>query len=98
MSNVASMDLTLLKRRLMGSNLKNLLKKKKLSKWRVAKDCGLTYRTLLNWEQEKVDPSDEYILRVAKYFGLIKLKDAEIAELKKEQKQLATKIERLSNA
>jgi len=46
-SNKASnKDLILLKSKITGNNLKALLKKKGLSKWKTAKECRITYLTL----------------------------------------------------
>lgn len=95
--DISSIDLRLLKSRLTGSNLKKLISEKGLSKYRVAKDCGLTYRTLLNWQKEVVNPSDDNIIIVARYLGLIKLSDVEKHELKKEMDELNAKFQRLGN-
>lgn len=95
--DISTADLKLLKRRLMGSNLKNLLASKGLSKYRTAKDCGLTYRTLLNWQKEVVKPSDDNAIIVGRYLGLIKLSDAERHELKREIKKLNDRLRRLGN-
>lgn len=96
--NIDTVDLRLLKARLCGSNLKKLLLSKNLSKWRTAKDCGLTYRTLLNWEQEKVDPSDDNAIVVGRYLGLIKPTEGEKLELRKELEELNKKLQRIENA
>ena len=87
--------LRLLKKRLTGSNLRNLRISKKLTKYGIARDCGVTYRTVLNWEQEKVEPSDENTVILARYLGLIKPSEADVLELKKEQAALKKKIDRL---
>lgn len=89
-------DIELIKPRLVGANLKRLLKAKRLTKYRVAKDCGITYRTIINWQAEKAMPSDEYAERVGKYLGLIKPGEAEVLELKRQQAELQKKIERLT--
>jgi len=93
--NIGSKDLILLKSKITGDNLKNLLKQKGLSKWKTAKDCRITYRTLLNWQKGKTTPSDEIALRVAEYLGLIKPNEIKKQELQKEVKELQKKIDRL---
>jgi hypothetical protein len=95
--NVNGSDLVLLKQRLRGSNLKKLLLEKKVSKWRVAKDCGITYRTLLNWQKGFTEPSDENAIIVGSYLGLIKPKEKEMFNLKAEFNTLKEKLERLSS-
>ena len=88
-------DLKILKNRLRGSNLKNLLSLKGISKYRIAKDCGITYRTLLNWQKSVVEPSDENTIIVGRYLGLIKPNEAERHELKKQIDELNMKLRRL---
>jgi len=90
-------DLDLLKRQLMGSNLKKLLLKKKLSKWRLAKDTGITYHTVLNWQKEFCKPSDENAIKAGKYLGLISPDESTIANLKRKQKELDQEIKRLTS-
>ena len=92
--NINSVDMEILKSRLIGGNLIELLKKKKLSKWRVAKDCDLTYRTILNWVQEKTKPTDENAIKVGKYFSLIGVD--EVAR-QKEIDDIKEKIRRLES-
>ncbi|MEE9390568.1 MAG: helix-turn-helix transcriptional regulator [Candidatus Aminicenantaceae bacterium] len=89
-------DLALIKPRLMGPNFKRLLKSLSLTKWRVSKDCNITYRTLINWQAGKTTPSDELAIRVGKYLGIIGSKEQEIMEIKKQMKELQDRIERLS--
>lgn len=89
--------LRLLKKRLTGSNLKNLRISKNLTKYGIARDCGVTYRTVLNWEQEKVEPSDENTIILARYLGLIKPSEADRHKLKKEIDELNAKLQRLGN-
>ena len=89
--------LRLLKKRLTGSNLRNLRISKNLTKYGIARDCGVTYRTVLNWEQEKVEPSDENTIILARYLGLIKPSEADRHKLKKEIDELNAKLQRLGN-
>ena len=93
--DIGTADLIILKSQLRGSNLKNLIKEKKVTKWAIARDCNLTYRTILNWEQEKSFPSDENAIVVGRYLGIIKPSEADVLELKKEQAELSKKIDRL---
>lgn len=95
--DIATADLKLLKTRLRGSNLKKLVLEKGLSKYRIAKDCGITYRTLLNWQKEVVEPSDENAITVGRYLGLIKPSKAEKYELKKAIDELNAKLQRLED-
>jgi len=95
-SKASNKDLILLKSKITGDNLKILLKKKGLSKWKTAKECRITYRTLLNWQKEITEPSDELALRVAERLGLIKLSDIKKHELKEDIKKLQDKLDRLS--
>jgi DNA-binding transcriptional regulator YiaG len=95
MTDKATPDLILLKARLSGQNFKNLLKRKKITKWRIYRDCGITYNTLLNWQQGRSHPSDELALRVARYLGLIKSPDGVIANLRRQMNDIQKKIESL---
>jgi len=90
-------DLRLLKSQLRGSNLKKLLLQKNTTKYRVAKDCGINYRTLAYWQTGTVEPSDECAIIVGKYLGLINLDEVERLELKKEMDALNEKMKRLTN-
>ena len=87
-------DLTLIKNQLTGANLKRLLKSKKLTKYRVHKDPGISYQTLCMWQGEKVSPSDELTKRAGIYLGLITSKD-QLLILKNEVKELQRIIEKL---
>jgi len=96
--DIASADLKLLKSRLTGSNFKNLLIAKGLKKYRIAKNCGITYRTLLNWQKNVVVPSDDNAIIVGRHLGLIEISEKEKYELKKEIDELNAKLQRLSNS
>ena len=90
-------DLGIIKGHLTGKNLTKLLLKKKTNKWRVAKGCSISWRTLRMWERGDQKPSDLLTLRVAKYLGLISPEAHEIESIKKQQKELSDRIERLAN-
>lgn len=96
--DIPTADLKLLKSRLIGSNFKNLLISKRLKKYRIAKDCGITYRTLLNWQKGIVIPSDENAIIVGRYLGLIKPDKAERLRLKREIDELNERLQRLEGA
>lgn len=88
-------DIELIKSQLVGTNLRHLLKDRDITKWRLAKDCGITYRTIINWQAGKTKPSDELALRAAEYLGILKKKDSEIIEIKKEVEELQKRLKLL---
>lgn len=88
-------DLALIKPRLMGPNFKRLLKELSLTKWRVSKDCNVTYRTLINWQGGMTTPSDELAKRVGKYLGLIKPDELEIKEIEEQIIALQSRLDRV---
>ncbi len=89
------LDLALIKPSLMGPNFKRLLKSLKTTKWRVSKDCNVTYRTLINWQGGKTTPSDELAKRVGKYLGLIKPDELEIREIEEQIMDLKSRLDRI---
>jgi DNA-binding XRE family transcriptional regulator len=89
------LDLALIKPSLMGPNFKRLLKSLKTTKWRVSKDCNVTYRTLINWQGGKTIPSDELAKRVGKYLGLIKPDELEIREIEEQIMALKSRLDRI---
>ncbi len=93
--NLSSADKEILRNKLIGTNLKNLLKKKGLKKYTVAKDCGLTYQTLLNWEKGRFKPSDDAVIIVARYLGLIEMDEADKLELQKDIEDINARFKRL---
>ncbi len=93
--NLSSADTEILRNKLVGTNLKNLLKKKGLKKYTVAKGCGLTYQTLLNWEKGRFKPSDDAVIIVARYLGLIEMDEADKLELQKDIDEINKKFKRL---
>lgn len=95
--NLSVTDREILKNKLVGSNLKNLLKKKGMKKYSVAKACGLTYQTLLNWEKGRFKPSDDAVIIVARYLGLIEMDEADKLELKKDIDDINARFKRLEN-
>ena len=89
------MNLDILKARLKGSQFKKMLKKKNVSKYRLAKDLNISQRTLYYWQRETIEPSDELAVKVGRYLGLIGDRETEKLELKKELKALGERIQRL---
>lgn len=59
-----------LKFAIVGKNLKIALKAKGITKWRLAKDLGISYRTIQYWEKNQTIPSDENAKKVAAYLGI----------------------------
>lgn len=53
-----------------GRNLILALKSRGITKWRMSKDLGISYRTIQYWEKGQTVPSDELFERVADYLGL----------------------------
>ena len=88
-------DIELIKKSLTGRSLAQILKSIDITKWRAHKDCGISYRTLWNWEREKQFPSEKLALRVGKYLGLIKPDEIKKIELKKKLEELEKEINRL---
>lgn len=88
--------LVLLKAQLKGSQLVNRLIELGLTKWRVHKDCDISYRTLVNWQNKSTIPSDELAIRVGKYLGLIDADEEMMLDIKKRQDELSRDIKRLT--
>ena len=84
-------DMEILKNRLSGHQLEKLLKQKAVKKYRLAKACGVTWRTVHNWVEGK-RPSDENALVVGRYLGLVNVDEA---ERKREIQELRERIQRL---
>lgn len=91
------LDIEIVKSKLIGANLKRLLKLKKTNKWRIHRDCDISYQTLCNWQADRSRPCDKYAMRVGQYLGLIKPNEEELETLKREAQELNEKITRLSN-
>ena len=88
-------SLELIKNKLTGLNLANLLKSKKITKWKVHRDCGLSYRTIWNWEKSTQRPSDESAMIVGQYLGLIPPDEVKKEELRRKLTELEKEISRL---
>ena len=90
-----SVDIRLLKQYLSGRRFRLLMEQKKTNKYRIAKGTGISYRTLCKWQAGSI-PSDESAILIGKFLGLVRPGTEEIEEIKKQQKELAEKIERLT--
>ncbi|GAG54207.1 unnamed protein product [marine sediment metagenome] len=95
MTNEQGIDLTLIKKQLTGANLKKLLLKKNVTKYRLAKDCGINYRTIMYWQRESNEPSDELAMRVGQYLGLIPAGEVKKEELQRRLSEIEKEIGRL---
>lgn len=51
-------------------NLLNLIKEKKTTKYRVAKDCGLNINIFTFWESGRQKPSLDALIKIANYFNV----------------------------
>lgn len=91
-----SQDIRLIKNKLSGNNFRFLMRAKGTNKYRIAKGTGISYRTLCKW-QAGSKPSDDSAMLVGQFLGLIKPNIQEIEKIKKQQKELSERIERLTN-
>lgn len=89
------MDLATLKNKLRGPLLRKTLKQAGVSKYRLARDLGISQRTLYLWQKGTVEPSDEYAEKVLIYLGLLKPDAATKQKLQRELKELQKKVDRL---
>jgi len=55
---------------LQGQNLRVTLKRAGITKWRLSKDCGISYRTIQYWEKGTSVPSKKFADKVAIYLGM----------------------------
>lgn len=78
--------------RLRGKNLARLIRERGVSRYRVAKDTGICYRTIQYWEAGRT-PSLKMALILGRYFGLTET--AEKTELLQMAKELNARIKRL---
>ena len=89
-----------LKFRLCGQNLISLIRKKKVTKYRLAKDLGVTYRTVQYWTDKKnpKKPSDENLKALAGYFGITFSKDDELRLLRSEYIAIGERLRKLEKS
>jgi len=64
-------DLKQLKTALSGENLRLLLVKNKLTRWRFSKDMNVNYHTTYQWIKGICPPSDSNAIKAALYFGIM---------------------------
>jgi len=86
--------LTRIKKWLSGSSFTRLMEREKTNKYQIAKNSGVSYQTLLNWESGRCTPNDHSAKIVAAYLGLISSND-QITELEREAAEIKAKLERL---
>ena len=79
------MDIELLRNRLIGPSFRRLMAEKKTNKYQISKACRIGYNTLCLWQRGTVRPSDEKVLLVAEFLGLISGDEKLNALLKKAQ-------------
>ena len=91
--DIGTAELRILKSKLRGPNLKNLIAKSGITKYRIAKDCNVSYQTLLNWLTGRIEPSDENAIVVGRYLGLIEATEAGKKKIKDEITALVKKFE-----
>ncbi len=53
-----------------GPNLTKALKERGITKWKLAKDLGISYRIVQYWEKGKYEPSQKNADRIADYLGM----------------------------
>lgn len=93
--DIGTIELRILKNKLTGPNLKNLIAKRGVSGYRVAKDCGITYQTLINWIRRGVKPSDDNAIIVGRYLGLVAAETVKKEKIKEELDALVKKVDAL---
>jgi len=86
--------LTRVKKWLSGSSFTRLMEREKTNKYQIAKNSGVSYQTLLNWESGRCRPNDHSAKIVAAYLGLIS-NDDQIIELEREANEIKSKLARL---
>lgn len=86
-------DLKILKTKLRGPSLKKLIADSGLTKYRIAKDCCISYSTLLNWLRGDIEPSTENAITVGRYLGIVEATVAGKKKIKDEMAALVKKFE-----
>lgn len=82
------------KKQLTGPRFTRLMLKKKTNKYRVAKNTGISYPTLSNWEADRQWPKNETAEIVGRYLGLIPDSD-EVVRLERQAAEIKATLERL---
>ena len=88
-------ELEILKNRLSGESLRELIAKSGVKKYRIARETGLTYRSLCYWEAGRT-PSDKAAMVLGVYFGLIPPDQREIEDIKADLNRIRDRVNRLS--
>ena len=84
-----------LQAQLSGKNFTILMQRLGTSKYKIAKETGITWKTLRNWEKGSTLPSREAGIKVGTYLGIITPRDIRKIELLEELKILERKIRAL---
>jgi len=82
------------KKQLTGPAFTRLMQAKHTNKYRIAKNTGIAYQTLYNWESGRFRPSDENAELIGKFLGLIPDSD-EITRLERQAAEIQATLERL---
>lgn len=69
-NKVNEAQIRLIQNQLKGQNFRNLMKKCNTNKYRIARDTGISYRTLCSWQAGKTTPSVDSVILVGKYLGI----------------------------
>jgi len=91
--DIGTVELRILKNKLTGPYLTKLIAKSGVSKYRIAKDCGISPQTLINWERRNIEPSDENAIIVGRYLGLVEATEVQKSKIKEEMAVLVKKFE-----
>ena len=79
------------------ADLRKLLKAKGITKWKLSKDTGITYRSIVNWQNQSCYPSDENTITVAQYLGLISPAETELMAIKNLLHEVHDRLDKLEN-
>lgn len=91
------LDNETLRNRVSGANLVNLLKKHKVSKYRLSKDLGVSYQAVMDWTKGRFRPTVSHAMRIGRYFGIIDPDKEAIETLRKKIRDLTAEIDRIEN-
>ena len=83
-----------IKKWLYGVSFTRLMEREKINKYQIAKNSGISYQTLLNWEASRCKPTSRSAELVGRYLGLMSNDDI-ITELERKAADIKTKLERL---
>jgi hypothetical protein len=98
MERNTTVDLDLVKKRLQGASLVKLMEATGTNKYRISKQTGVSYKTLFNWQRERILPSDRLALLVGTFLGLLPPNAADILELKRQITDASDRLARFEGA